>query len=220
MSEPGSAKPATVLTKLIRNRYILLCISAVTLLSACGVYVPKGSTVVEIENVNREFDRAELRPVDELRSGELIRMKWYSTNTYITSATLQPGTYSFRARRYQGGGLERQIEVVSGKNLYTVDGGSGESANNQAETGGPAISGKITLSAGQRLPSTVSILFIGEQIEMRSAPVAQDGSFSSNAPRRGMWRVEVHALGNPPHSYVKEKHNIQGPLNLGNITLQ
>lgn len=191
------------------------------LLTACGVYVPEGATVVEIENVNREFDRAEMRPLNALRADEFVQLKWYDTNVYMTTGTLTPGTWRFVARRFDGGGMQRDIEIVAGKNRYVVDGGNrAESQENEEPSSGPPLTGRLVSTPARHLPVSVSILFIGERIEMREAVIQRDGTFSSNFPRDGIWRVEIHSTGNPPYSYVRERQQVQGGLDLGDISLR
>lgn len=193
--------------------------AAMMLLAACGVYVPEGATVVVIKNSKQEFDRAELRPRNELNSGEVYRMRWYDDNTFMTTAPLAPGTYNFAGRSYMGGGMDREIEVVAGKNLYEVDGGS-RAVTEQAAKQGAALSGKINFAPGQPRSASVSVLFIGPTIEMRSATVSPDGAFQTNFPHNNTWRVEIHIPGNPPRSYVHPLVKVQGPVNLGTIQLK
>jgi hypothetical protein len=196
-------------------------------LAACGTYVPEGATVIKVTNSRIEFDRAELRPLDELRRRDLVRLKWYDENTYITTATLAPGGYTFTARSYTGGGLMREITISPDVDLYEVnagsggEGGSGSEDGSDSEGGGPVVRGKLALSPGQRRPPSVSVLFIGPTIELRSASVAADGGFEVKAPRSGMWRIEVHVPGNPPLSYVHSLTSLQAtPVDLGAVTLR
>ena len=202
------------------------CLAATMLFTACGVYVPEGSTVFKVTNSRIEYDRAEIQPQDELRKREIVRLRWYDENTYITTATFTPGIYTFRTRSYTGGGLARDVQILPDVNVYEINAGSapvksdGSGDSEMAGAGGPAIKGQIAPSRGQRRISTLSVLFIGESIEMRTAEVAADGSFETRAPGKGPWRIEIHATGRPPLSYVRQVENVAADLNLGKITLQ
>lgn len=202
-----------------RARFAGLMAAAMMLLAACGVYVPEGATVVVVKNSKQEFDRAELRPRNELNRGEIYRMRWYDDNTFMTTVSLAPGIYNFAARSYLGGGLDRQIEVVPGKNLYEVEAGSRTDADSSVSQGAP-LSGKITFAPGQPRSASVSILFIGPSIEMRSAAINPDGTFQSNFPHNNTWRVELHIPGTPPRSYVHPLVKVQGPVDLGTVQLK
>ncbi len=204
-----------------RSLFFAILAAIALLLTACGVYVPEGATVVEIENVNREFDRAEMRPLNALRADETVQLKWYDTNVYMTTGTLSPGTWRFVARRYDGGGLQRDIEIVAGQNRYVVDGGNHpRTESEEQQSSGPTLKGRLVSIPARHLPASVSVLFIGERIEMREAIIQRDGTFTSNFPRNGVWRVEVHATGNPPYSYIRERQQVQGSLDLGDISLR
>lgn len=211
------------MTNHLHPRPLVFAILAATafLLTACGVYIPEGATVVEIENVNREFDRAEMRPVNALRADETVQLKWYDTNVYMTTGTLKPGTWRFVARRFDGGGMQRDIEIVAGKNRYVVDGGTqARTESDEQPSAGPSLTGRLVSTPARHLPASVSILFVGDRIEMREAVVQRDGTFTSSFPRNGIWRVEVHATGTPPYSYVRERQQVQGSLDLGDISLR
>jgi hypothetical protein len=201
-----------------------LPVTAALLLAACGTYVPDGATVVKVNNSRIEFDRAELRPKNELQKGDMVRMKWYEENTYITTATLDPGVYSFRARSYNGGGLARDITIKPDVHLYEINAGTGAAGAgddaDQDSAAGPVLKGKLALGPGQRRPASVSVLFIGTSIELRTATLAADGSFQTNFPQKGNWRIEVHVPGTQPLSYIHKPVNAQADINLGPITLQ
>lgn len=207
-------KPAIVLAGII---------CAMLTLAGCGTYVPDGATVISVKNVpqEQEYDRAILRPENQLQGGGLgIRMKWYDTNTYMTTATLSPGIYKFQATRYNGGGISRNIRVTADKDFYEVDASrkddeAGDDTENEDAMGGPELRGRVNSPAVQ-----VSVLFIGSSISMKEADVQKDGSFSTTFPGSGTWRVEIHKTGNPPQSYVHGVMNVTGPVDLGVITLQ
>src|SRR5690606_20199856 len=95
---------------------------AIAVLGACGTYVPEDSMVVSVKNSKIEFERGELIPArNELGDNRVIRMKWYDTNTFLTSGSLTPGVYSFRARNYEGGAFQQDIRIEPGKDLYELD---------------------------------------------------------------------------------------------------
>lgn len=193
-------------------------LGATVLLAGCGPYVPDGSTVVKVNNANYEFDRADLFEDNELGGRKVYRMKWYDTNTFTTTATLDAKQYEFRARSYDGAAMSRMIQVVEGQNLYEIDASQKGKDRAEAEQG-PVVSGRVTgIVQGSRLPS-VSVLFIGNQVVMRSTEVKRDGSFEVAAPGRGPWKIQVHLLGPQPRSYMHPLVNVQGALDLGTITL-
>jgi len=192
------------------------------MLAGCGTYVPDGATVVSVKNSQREFDRADLRPpANELKQSSPIPMKWYDTNTFMTTATLAPGTYSFRARNFDGGGIVEDIVVTADKNLYEIDAGIDRTGakDQKAASAGPVVKGRVTTTLPQK-HRQVTILFIGSQVVMRTVPLVADGSFSVEAPQAGRWRIEAHILGATPLSYVKPVTDVRAPLDLGTITLQ
>jgi len=202
-------------------RTVAAIMLSMALLAGCGTYVPDGATVVSVKNSRREFDRADLRPPqNELKQTGAIPMKWYDTNTFLTTATLAPGTYSFRARNFDGGGIVEDIVVTADKNLYEIDGGVDRAgATEQKAAAGPVIKGRVATTLRQK-HREVTVLFIGPQVVMRTVPLAADGSFSVEAPQAGPWRIEAHILGSTPLSYVKPVTNVSEPLDLGTITLQ
>jgi len=213
-----------------RKRALLfyMTIIAAVWLTACGTYVPEGSTVVEVKNARQEYDRADLLPVgNDLRKGGGVRMKWYNTNTYITTATLSPGQYSFRARSYDGGGIERPIQVTADKHLYVVDArsnakaGAGQSAGNDNGENGPAVSGIIARAGtGAAFPRTVSVLFIQQEIILRTAQVDAQGRFTVQAPANGQFTIQVIKPGSVPALSIHRNVSINGPVNLGTVHLQ
>lgn len=191
------------------------------MLAGCGTYVPKGATVIAVKNTKLEFDHATLRPTgNELVKQGTIRMSWYDTNTFLTSATLTPGTYQFLARNYEGAGLSREIVIQPDKNLYEIQ---ADIAAGQAESGavapaeGPPVTGKLVgIHSGK-----VAVLFISADVIMKTSMVKQDGSFSVESPRGGPWKVEVHLLGRQPKSWTSaEMVATDKPHNLGQVLLK
>lgn len=192
------------------------------LLSGCGTYVPEGATVIALKNSKRDFERGELRPPEnELQSQAIIKMRWYDDNTFLTTATLRPGVYSFMARNYDGSAVQRDVLIEEGKDYYEVsaDIAPGNEEEKTPEVAGPEVKGRILSSQASRI-SAVSVLFIGNEIVLKSARVERDGSFKVDAPRTGNWKIEVHLLGQNPVSYVHPVTNVIKPVDLGAITLR
>ncbi len=208
-------------------RPVAVAVSAVMalVLSGCGTYVPEGSTVVAVKNSKREYERADLRPPqNELGNRRQIRMKWYDTNTFITSGTLEPGIYSFTARNFDGGAIQRNIRIEPDKDLYEIDeaalqaGDAGEDSSTVTE--GPPVKGKILSYTAANRRSKVAVLFIGNDIIMETVQPGPDGTFSVTAPHKGQWKIEVHMLGPQPTSYAHPVTNITGAVDLGAIALK
>lgn len=192
------------------------------LLNGCGTYVPDGATVIALKNSKRDFERGELRPPEnELQSQAVIKMRWYDDNTFLTTATLRPGVYSFMARNFDGSAVQRDVAIEEGKDYYEVsaDVASSDEAEKTPEMAGPEVRGRILSSQAARI-SAISVLFIGNEIVLKTARVERDGSFKVDAPQTGNWKIEVHRLGASPVSYVHPVTNISKPLDLGAITLR
>lgn len=196
--------------------------TALPFLTGCGTYVPDGATVISVKDSPIEFERAEIQPAqNELGPRGSVKMKWYDTNTFLTTATLSPGLYSFRARNFDGGGFQEDIRVEAGKDLYELDGARKKvTETDRAAQEGPAVAGKVQGYVQGNRAASVSVLFIGNEIVMRTTSVKPDGSFSVDAPYKGRWRVEVHMLGQTPRSYVHRVADISQPTNLGNVVLK
>jgi len=194
---------------------------AALMLAGCGVYVPKGATVIVVKNTKLEFDHATLRATgNELVKQGTIRMSWYDTNTFLTTATLTPGTYKFLARNYEGAGLSRDIIIQPDKNLYEIqaDVAAGPAESGAlAATEGPPVSGNLVgLHSGK-----VAVLFISADVIMKTSMVKQDGSFSVESPRGGPWKIEVHLLGRQPKSWSSpQMMATDKPQNLGQVLLK
>ncbi len=204
----------------VRSCAVAASAAAMLALGACGTYVPEGAMVVSVKNSRHEFDRADLRPANnELLRNQVIIMKWYDTNTFLTSSTVQSGSYTFRARNYDGTAISRQIQVVPDQDLYEID-MSADNAAAAAAAEGPAVKGRLQLIGGVKMPPTVTVLFIGNQVAMQTAEVKRDGTFSATAPAKGSWKIEVHQLGDKPRSYVHPVTSVNGPIDLGAIALK
>lgn len=186
----------------------------------CGTYVPEGQLVVSVKNSRHEFERADLRATNnELAQGAVIPMKWYDTNTFLTSGSLQPGTYAFRARNYAGAAMSRDIRITAEEDLYEIDAGADASAA-AAATEGPVVKGKLQGGGAGKGAATVAVLFIGKEVVMQTVQVDAGGGFSAKAPAKGSWKIEVHLLGDKPLSYVHPVTNVAGPLDLGVVALK
>lgn len=184
-------------------------------LAGCGTYVPEGATVVKVINSKYEFDRADIiQTKNELAQTRSVHMKWYDTNTFLTTATFNKGIYSFRARNYDGAAMSRDIAMDLETDYYEID--AGIQRDTKASLEGPEVKGRL---AGVQSGS-VAVLFIGNQIVMKTADIEQNGAFSVNAPSKGNWKIEVHRLGDTPQSYTRQTMNITGAVDLGNIPLK
>ncbi len=192
-------------------------------LAGCGTYVPDGATVISVKNSKQEFERGELRPPqNELREMSIIKMRWYDDNTFLTTATLEPGVYSFLARNYEGAAIQRDIAIVKDKDYYEITAERSvaeKGAEATPEVAGPQIKGRILSAQAGRI-SSVSVLFVGTDVVLRTAQVARDGSFTVESPRPGNWKIEIHRLGPNPVSYVHPVTNVTRPVDLGQITLR
>lgn len=202
-----------------RHARALAAALAVAGLAGCGTYVPDGATVISVKNSKSEFDRADIRAEgNELLKRTPVNMKWYDTNTFITTATFSPGSYSFRARNYDGAGLVRKVQIVADKDYYEIEAksvaeGDGDSA---AATEGPVVSGQVAGLQGK----DISVLFIGRDVILRSVRTEANGRFRVNAPDTGNWKVEVHQLGQPARSWTGAARVMNQPWDAGTIQLR
>lgn len=190
-----------------------LALSASLILSSCD-FQPKGSTLFIIQG-KTEYDRATLAFPESDEQRQPLKLRWVDTNTYITTATLTPGKYLFSARTSDGLHYGQEVEITAGQNRYTLpEKSSGATRVSQ----GPPVLATVTVARGER-PTQIAVLFIGSDLTVRRVTSPPDGKISVNAPSPGTWRVEVHGLGQPPRSFVRDGLRIAGPVDLGRITL-
>lgn len=197
-------------------------VAGLALLTGCGTYVPEGATVIAVKGSNQEFDRGEIRATSsDFDKMGTIRMRWYDTNTFLTTATLSPGVYSFRARNYAGGGISREITITPDKHLYEIKTGGNHADKDVAPVKeGAPVRAQVGLPPGTSRPARISVLFIGKEIILRTTPLQNNNAIEVKAPYAGPWRIQLHVPGAVPLSYVHQTTNVQGPLDLGTVVLK
>ncbi len=187
-------------------------VAACSLLAGCDLQ-PRGTTVFKIEG-KQLFERATLAPPASAEARPALKLSWVDDNTFATKLVLDPGRYLFSARSSTGMYYGREITVDAGTKRYVLPAGN-TGATTVAE--GPPIKAEVT--AAGPAPTDLVVLFIGSDFTVRRVTVAEN-RFTAKAPAAGTYRVEVHALGEPARSYVREGLKIAGPVDLGLITLR
>ncbi len=191
---------------------IATAVAACALLAGCDLQ-PRGTTVFKIEG-KQLFERATLAPPSGAEGRAPLKLSWVDDNTFSTKLVLEPGRYLFSARSSAGMYYGREITVAAATKRYVLPPGN-TGATTVAE--GPTIKAEVT-AEGSR-PTDLVVLFIGSDFTVRRVSV-KENRFSANAPAAGTYRVEVHALGDPARSYVREGLKIDGPVDLGLISLR
>lgn len=187
------------------------------LLAVAGCdFKPKGSTLFTIEG-RREYDRATIQGATGLETRQPLKLRWIDTNTFYTTATLSPGDFAFVARTGAGYYYTQPVKVTAGKERYTLPAISVGSAT---PSEGPAVSGRLgAMDAGVPAPAFVTVLFISNEITLRTASVV-DGKFTATGPFAGRFRVEVIALGPKPKSWFVNDVDLTRRHDLGLIVLR
>lgn len=212
----------------MKAKIAIALLAAGAALTGCGPYIPDGATAIVVKNARSEYERADLRVPPEIASGSpLIPMRWYDTNSFLTTATLTPGEYSFRARNFDGQGVSHPIKIVAGENYYELDVAKPDTDNKEnpassADVAPPVVSGKIADTIAFRLPRNANLtaVFIGKEVTLRTARIHSGGAFTVDAPSEGKWRIEIVLAGETPLTYTHPLTTVsKAGLDLGTITL-
>ena len=190
----------------------VLCLCIALILASC--LYPKNAFIIKIKG-RREYRQVQLTPPPSEEARKPIRLKFIDTNTFQTTESIAPGTYRLSAATGDGMFLGRPFTVEPGKLYYEIPELTPDTAPSPV---GPEVSGKVFVLQGD-MPREVVVVFAGGDVTVRRSPV-QDGSFRVHAPQAGSYRIEVIAPGSPPRTCVRDYQKIEGPLNLGIISLR
>lgn len=197
------------------SSYAILLVSALSLLVGCR-YRPKDATIFKVEG-KREFDHAYLIFPENIENRKPLKLKFMDTNAFTTTATLGAGDYILSLRTNEGNHFNQPVKIEPGKWSYEIPEPSLNVAHQKQEKG-PAFSGRLYVGAGA-MPTEVAVLFISHDVVMRRVPVSNE-RFNTMAPAADSFRVEVHALGKPPRSWIAPNLDLRSPKDVGIITIQ
>jgi hypothetical protein len=193
----------------------LLFLGFALLVAGCD-YVPKGSTLFHVEG-DREYEKAQIAfPPSEGEKRLPLKLRWVDTNAWLTTATFAPGKYMFSARTGEGGYYSREVMIDGKKNRYDLPAAAQTLAG---FTVGPKISGQVSLPDQKKLPTQLVIIFVGNDVTVRRVNLQSD-RFTAEAPVRGRYKVEIHATGEPPRSFITKVLDIKADMDLGKVELQ
>jgi hypothetical protein len=197
------------------KRLTLLLGSAAVVIAACN-YVPKGAILFKVAD-KREYDRAEIAYAPSAGETRLpLRLKWIDTNSWVTTASLAPGTYILTARTYEGAYYAHEVEIKTGQNRYDLP---ATTQNNVAFQAGPKVNGTLLMTEANKAVRELVIVFIGPDVTVRRVhPV--NGQFSADAPAKGKFNLEIHAPGEQPRSFMKSQVDLTKDADLGQIDLR
>ncbi|MGI8905424.1 MAG: hypothetical protein ACR2IE_02910 [Candidatus Sumerlaeaceae bacterium] len=183
--------------------------------TACD-FTPKGSIVFHVPG-EKEYDKAQLAyPPSEGERRQPLKLRFFDTNTWLTTATLAPGNYMFSARTGEGAFYSHEVHVTGNQTRYELP---ATSKAGSRITLGPKVSGTLSIPAGVTIPPEVVVIFIGHDVTVRRVPLHQN-KFAIEAPQRGRYRVEVHLPGEKPLSFASRLLDINTDLDLEKIPLQ
>lgn len=189
--------------------------TALALLTGCDMQ-PEGTLIFEIPSKSPEYDKAQIAWPESLERRPPVKLRWLDTNTFLTTATLSPGRYLFSARSSDGLYYGREVIVTEEKKRYTLP---VESEGATTVAAGPPLTGTI-VETRDKMPKEIAVLFIGHDLTIRRVAVEESGRFEAEAPAQGTFRVEIHALGDPPRSWVRDKVAVNGPTQLDVVSLR
>ncbi|MGC8739953.1 MAG: hypothetical protein ACP5UB_00680 [Candidatus Sumerlaeaceae bacterium] len=182
-----------------------VCLAFAFVLASCKVGPPKGVTAFVIED-STEFASAMLLYPKSEEYRLPLKLKYVDTNTFQTTASLAPGLYTLVVRTEMGRYTKIPVEIESGKQLYHVSLGPSiaDESNASETTGQHKLRGKLYVSQGQ-MPSEVVAIFADRDIVVRRANVQSDGRFELEAPRNGVFWIELFAFTSDGKQWKWEK---------------
>lgn len=180
-----------------RSKIVITFAALVSLslgLFSCKVGPPKGVTAFVVDDTTEYASAMLLYPKSEEYRLPL-KLKYVDTNTFQTTATLAPGSYTLVVRTDMGRYVKIPVEIEANKRLYRVSSGPLiADEDNVKSSGSPRLRGKITIPNGQPQAQEVVAIFVDRDVTVKRATVAADGQFEIEAPRQGQFHIELFAL--------------------------
>jgi len=201
----------------------LLLGASLLVLQGCE-FIPKGATLYKIQG-KKEYDQAFIHfPVTEGIQKPMIKLRWIDTNGWVTTATLEAGSYRFSARTIDGGAYySREFSAVPGQRKYEFP----EQTNQQnlesasSDTGrGPVITGEVSLADQTGFPRRIAIVFFGSDVTVTRTNLTSS-RFEIHAPVPGKFRISLYSIGAGPQAiWTSEILDIKAKTDLGKLVLK
>ncbi len=179
-------------------------------------YRPNGTAYVFEIKSDREFAAWRLLPPEDAANKNAVRLLYYDRNSYLTYDPLPPGVYYLAVRFGVGQHYRIPVSVNPKQWYYSIPDPSADQEQGHAAaapTAAVRVRGMLSLPRNE-MPTQVFVVFQGTEVHIRRAFV-ENGSFATDAPGTGRYKVEVIIPGVPPKSWTSTLLDITPDTDLG-----